>query len=121
MHDDDSEPETAGTDEDAPGADRERGDDEYLLGTDPDPEAIDEPTTDSAQEAREARWALQEGLAIGIVSIFAGVLVAFGLMQATGLIDLPGPIGDSPLAHWTLFVALGAILLAAFAWSQRGT
>lgn len=127
-------PETDGTDREAlgyaeeelggrgrdAGDDRDR-DDEKVVGTAPEAGAIDEPTTTSAQASRESRWGIQEGLAIGLVSIFSGLLIVFGLMQATGLITLPGPLEDSAIGHWSLFVALGVLFLAAFAYSQRGT
>ncbi|MFC3957745.1 hypothetical protein [Halovivax cerinus] len=102
-------------------AGRTDGRDEKLIGTDPEVGEIDEPTTDSAQASREARWGLQQGLAIGLVSIVSGLLVAFGLMQATGLVDLPEPLADSAVAHWSVFVALGVLFVAVFAYSQRGT
>lgn len=91
------------------------------MESDPDPEAIDEPTDDQQQEAREIYWMLKETVAIGILSIFGVVLLAFGLMQATGLVSIPGPFGDSPIVHWAVFVAFGAVLVAAFAWCQWGT
>lgn len=84
-------------------------------------ESIDEPTRDEEQEAREVYWLLKETVAIGLVSIVSVVLIAFGLMQATGLISIPGPIGNSPIVHWSLFVALGVALVATFVWSQWGT
>lgn len=92
-----------------------------LVGTEPDADAINQPTTESAQASRATRWGIQEGLAIGLVSIVSGVLIVFGLMQATGLITLPGPLEDSAIAHWSVFVALGVLFVAAFAYSQRGT
>ncbi|WP_247729711.1 hypothetical protein [Halovivax limisalsi] len=95
--------------------------DEKLVDTEPEAEAIDEPTVDSEHASRESRWGIQQGLAIGIVSIAVGLLVAVGLMQATGLLTLPGPFEGSAIANWAVFVALAVLLVAAFAYSQRGT
>lgn len=113
--DTDTGPDTPGTDQ------SEIDEDARLLGNEPDPEAIDEPTQDSQQEAQETYWMLKETLAIGLFSVLAVVLLAFGLMQATGLITLPEPIGNSALAQVAVFVLLGAVLVGALLWSQRGT
>ncbi|ELZ12289.1 hypothetical protein C479_05758 [Halovivax asiaticus JCM 14624] len=116
--------ETLGYVEDTGDSDGERqrhDEDDKVIGTAPEAGEMAEPTTDSAQASREARWGLQQGLAVGLVSIASGLLVAFGLMQATGLVNLPEPLRGSAIAHWSIFVALGVVLLAAFAYSQRGT
>ncbi|MFC7215902.1 hypothetical protein ACFQO4_17675 [Saliphagus sp. GCM10025334] len=107
---------------DTPGTDQEEiNEDARLLGNEPDADAIDEPVTDSEQEARESYWMIKETIAIGLISIVGISLIAFGAMQATGLITLPGWLGNSPFVHWSLFLVLGVVLVLVFAWSQWGT
>ena len=102
---------------DTPGTDQEKIDeDARLLGNEPDKEAIDEPTRGPEQEAEETYWMAKEMVAVGIVSILGLILLGFGLLQVGGLVEVPGPFGD-----WITFIALGALLVAAFAWSQWGT
>lgn len=107
---DDSGPDTPGTDQE------EVDEDARLLGNEPDAEAIDEPTRDSEQEAQETKWMIKEMVAVGLISIVGLLLLAFGLMQATGLVDVGGP-----LAEWGLFIGLGVLAVALFAWSQWRT
>ncbi|NUB91852.1 hypothetical protein HTZ84_08365 [Haloterrigena sp. SYSU A558-1] len=102
---------------DTPGTDQEKIDeDARLLGNEPDEDAIDEPTLSQQQEAQETYWMAKEMVAIGVFSILGVILLGFGLMQMSGLLEVPGPFGNA-----ILFVALGALLVAAFAWSQWGT
>ncbi|WP_339103898.1 hypothetical protein [Haloterrigena salinisoli] len=107
---DDSGPDTPGTDQE------EINEDARLLGNEPDGEAIDEPTRDEEQEAQESYWMAKEMVAIGVISILGVLLLGFGLLQASGLVEVPGPFGN-----WIVFIALGALLVAVFAWSQWGT
>ncbi|UTF52424.1 hypothetical protein [Natronosalvus rutilus] len=112
----------SGSKSDTPGTDQEEiNEDARLLGNEPDADAIDEPVTDSEQEARESYWMIKETIAIGLISIVGISLIAFGAMQATGLITLPGWLGNSPFVHWSLFLVLGVVLVLVFAWSQWGT
>ncbi|MFC4247471.1 hypothetical protein ACFOZ7_10740 [Natribaculum luteum] len=86
----------------------------------PDAEAIEEPTRDSKQEARETAWMMKEGTTIGVVSILAVLLLALALMQATGLVDLMAPLADTQLGQWGAFAALALVVAAVFAWSRWG-
>lgn len=90
--------------------------DARIIGNEPDEEAIDEPTTDSEQEARETTWMAKEGMAIGIVSIAVFLLVAVAMMQVTGLVDF----FSSTLGQVGFFAVLALATIAAFAWSRRG-
>lgn len=115
-----SDADDSGTD--TPGTDQEEIDeDARMLGNEPEREPIDEPTLDNEQEAQQMYWMAKEVVAIGIISIFAFLLLAFGLMQATGLIALPGPLQGSLIANWSLFIILAVILAAVLAWSQWRT
>ncbi|MFC6718476.1 cell division protein CrgA [Natrialbaceae archaeon GCM10025810] len=102
---------------DTPGTDQEKvNEDARLVGNEPNEEAIDEPTQDSEQEAEETYWMVKEMVAVGLVSIVGISLLTFGLMQATGMVDIAGAIGD-----WILFVGLAVLVVAAFVWSQWRT
>ena len=94
--------------------------DERPTHSDPDAEAIDEPTTSGAQEADETAWMMKEGIMIGLFAIVGVVVLALGLMQGTGLIDLFAPIADSGLWQWIGFGVLVVLVLAAFAWTRVG-
>ncbi|SEV85943.1 hypothetical protein [Natrinema salifodinae] len=95
-------------------------DSERPLHSDPDEEAIDEPTTSSAQEADEGAWMMKEGITVGLVAIGAMVVLAIGLLQGTGLVDFFAPIADTGLGQWAAFGVLIFIALAVFAWSRVG-
>ncbi|MBZ6493961.1 hypothetical protein [Natrinema longum] len=98
----------------------DENDSERPLHSDPDEEAIDEPTTSSAQEADETAWMMKEGITVGLVAIGAMVLLALGLLQGTGLVDIFAPIADTGLGQWAAFGGLVLIAIAVFAWSRIG-
>lgn len=98
----------------------DENDSERPLHSDPDEEAIDEPTTSNAQEADEAAWMMKEGITVGLIAIGAMILLGLGLLQGSGLVDFFAPIADSGFGQW---IALGVLALAAialFAWSRVG-
>ncbi|WP_226006949.1 hypothetical protein [Natrinema salinisoli] len=95
-------------------------DSERPTHSDPDEEAIDEPTTSSAQEADETAWMMKEGVTIGLIAIGAMIALGVGLMQASGLIDFFAPIADSGIGQWVAFGALILVGIAVFAWSRKG-
>ena len=95
-------------------------DSERPMHSDPDEEAIDEPTTSSAQEADETAWMMKEGVTIGLIAIGAMVLLALGLLQGTGLVDVFAPIADTGIGQWAAFAVLVLVALAVFAWSRMG-
>lgn len=91
------------------------------LHSDPDKEAIEEPTTSSAQEADETAWMMKQGVSIGLIAIAAVLVLALGLLQATGsAIDVFGLIIESTLGQWLVVGVLALIVLAAFGWSRVG-
>ena len=106
---------TPGTDQD------EIDEDATLVGSEPDEEAVEEPTTDQEQAARETKWIAKKWLSVGLVSIGATLLLIVGLLLATGLAELPSPIAEVPLAEWWVFLGLAAVLVAVFTWTQWRT
>ncbi|WP_254530594.1 hypothetical protein [Natrinema gelatinilyticum] len=88
--------------------------------SDPDEEAIDEPTTSGAQEASETAWMMKEGVTIGLISIVVVLVLALGLLQVSGLVDLLAPFVDTELGQWAAFAILVVVVLVAFAWARRG-
>lgn len=95
-------------------------DSERPMHSDPDEEAIDEPTTSSAQEADETAWMMKEGVTIGLIAIGAMVLLGLGLLQGSGLVDIFAPIADTGLGQWAAFGVLVLLGLVVFAWSRVG-
>ena len=96
-------------------------DSERPLHSDPDEEAIDEPTTSGAQEADETAWMMKEGVTIGLISIGLVLVLALVLLQATGsAIDVFGLIIESTLGQWLVVAVFALVVLAAFAWARVG-
>ncbi|MFB1062407.1 hypothetical protein [Natrinema sp. H-ect4] len=95
-------------------------DSERPMHSDPDEEAIDEPTTSGAQEADETAWMMKEGVTIGLISIMAVLVLALGLLQGTGLVDVFAPIADTNFGQWIAFGVLVLVVIAVFAWSRVG-
>ncbi|QLG47984.1 hypothetical protein [Natrinema halophilum] len=95
-------------------------DDKRPMHSEPDEQAIEEPTTSGAQEASETAWMMKEGVTIGLISIMAVLVLALGLMQGTGLVDFLAPFADTGLGQWAAFAVLVLIVVAAFVWSRRG-
>lgn len=98
----------------------DENDSERPLHSDPDEEAIDEPTTTNAQEADEAAWMMKEGIAVGLIAIGAMLAIVLGLLQGTGLVDVFAPIADTGLGQWAAFAVLILIGIAVFAWTRIG-
>lgn len=90
------------------------------LQSTPDREAIDEPTTDSEQQARESAWMVREFTSLIVVVLFGLFLLALVLMQATGLVDFLAPLADTQLGQWAAVAALVVGVVALFLWSRRG-
>ncbi|WP_254764437.1 hypothetical protein [Natrinema marinum] len=95
-------------------------DDKRPMHSEPDQEAIDEPTTSGAQEADETAWMMKEGVAVGLVSIIAVLILALGLMQATGLVNVLAPFTVGGLLPWAAIGVLVLLALGAFAWTRVG-
>ncbi len=86
----------------------------------PDEDSVEEPTTSEQQAEREATWMAKGWTSIAVVSIFLLVLVAVGLLQLTGVVDLLAPIADTGVGQWSAVVGLALAVLAVFLWSRRG-
>ncbi|WP_408958426.1 hypothetical protein [Natrinema sp. 74] len=95
-------------------------DDKRPMHSDPDQEAIDEPTTSGAQEADETAWMMKEGVAVGLISIIAVLVLALGLLQASGLVNILAPFAAGGLLQWAAFAVLVLVVLGAFAWTRVG-
>ncbi|WP_226479302.1 hypothetical protein [Natrinema amylolyticum] len=95
-------------------------DSEQPLHSEPDEEAIDEPTTTNAQEADEAAWMMKEGVTIGLIAIGAMVVLGLGLLQGSGLVDFFAPIAETGFGQWAAFAVLILVGIAVFAWSRMG-
>ncbi|ELY74042.1 hypothetical protein [Natrinema pallidum] len=95
-------------------------DSERPLHSEPDEEAIDEPTTSPAQEADETAWMVKEGVTIGLIAIGAMVVLGLGLLQGTGLVDPFAPIADTEFGQWAAFAVVVLVGVAVFVWSRLG-
>jgi len=95
-------------------------DSERPMHSDPDEEAIDEPTTSGAQEADETAWMMKEGVTIGLISIMAVLVLALGLLQGTGLVDVFCTDRRHQFRQWIAFGVLVLVVIAVFAWSRVG-
>lgn len=85
----------------------------------PNEEPTEKPTNTKAEADREGAWMSRNWIAIATVSILGLLVIAVGLLQATGLIDLFGPIADSPTGRWIAFSVLAAAVIVIGAWSWR--
>ena len=84
-----------------------------------DDDPTDDPTHDTEEARREGAAMGRRWLQIAAVATFATLLVALGLLQATGLVDLFAPIADSEAAQWALFAVLALVVVAVGAWSWK--
>lgn len=99
----------------------DENDSQRPMHSDPDKEAIDKPTTSGAQEADETAWMMKEGVTIGLISIALVLVLALGLLQATGsAIDIFGLFIESALGQWLVVGVLALVVLGAFVWSRVG-
>lgn len=85
----------------------------------PDKEPTEKPTEDREEAEREGQWMARNWLGIAVVSILALLLLALGMMQATGLVDVFGPVADSETGQWAAFGVLALAVLALAGWSWR--
>ena len=87
--------------------------------SDPDREPTEKPTHDSAEAEHEGRWMARNWLAIAAVSILGVLLLAIGIMQATGLMALFAPVADTETQQWGVFaiLVLAWLVVAGWSWS----
>lgn len=83
----------------------------------PREESVEQPTRTEQDAEEETVWMLKEGLGIALVSIGFLLLLALGLLQATGLADFTG---ERTIVQVAVFGVLALLLLAVLAWSRRG-
>lgn len=79
----------------------------------------DDPTEVAGDDHQQASEMQRSWLRIGVVSIAAMLLLALGMMQATGLVDLLSPFVDSEIGQWLVFVILAVVVGAVAVWSWR--
>ncbi|RQG90079.1 hypothetical protein EA462_08755 [Natrarchaeobius halalkaliphilus] len=85
--------------------------------SEPDREPTEKPTTDREEAEREGRWMARNWIAIAVVSILAALLLAVGLLQATGLVDLFAPVVGTEGQQWGVFAILAVVVIAIAGWS----
>lgn len=77
----------------------------------------DKPTHDTEEARREGAEMGRSWLQIAVVATFATLLLALGLLQATGLVDLFAPVVAGETTQWVLFTVLALVVLGVGAWS----
>lgn len=60
-----------------------------------------------------------EWTSIAAASLLVLFLLALGLMQATGLVDLFAPIADTEIGQRAAFAVLALLVVALFLWGRR--
>jgi uncharacterized protein YqhQ len=83
----------------------------------PNQEPTEKPTHDSQEAEQEGKWMARNWLGVAVISILTLLLLAVGLMQATGLIDVFAPVADSETGQWAAFGVLALIVVGIAAWS----
>lgn len=85
----------------------------------PDHEPTEKPTEDREEARQEGQWMARNWIGIAVVSILVLVLLAVGMMQATGLVDVFAPVADTQGGQWAAFGVLALVVLALAGWSWR--
>lgn len=75
------------------------------------------PTEDQQQAKAEGQVQAKNWVRIAVFATFGTFLLALGLLQATGMIELFAPVVDSQAGQGLVFVALAAIVFGLGAWS----
>lgn len=84
--------------------------------SEPDREPTEKPTHDREEAKRDGQWMARNWIGIAAVSILGLVLLALGMLQATGLVDAFAPVADSETAQWGAFGVLVLVWLALAGW-----
>ncbi|WP_255168569.1 hypothetical protein [Natrononativus amylolyticus] len=82
----------------------------------PDEEPTETPTTSREEATEEGGWMLRNWVAVAVVSVLMMLLLALGLMQWTGLVDILAPVADSEAGQWGVFAVLAIIVAALAVW-----
>jgi flagellar biosynthesis protein FlhB len=85
----------------------------------PDQEPTEKPTQDRHEAEQEGKWMARNWMGIAVISILTLLLLAVGLMQATGLVDVFAPVADSQTGQWAAFGVLALVVVAIAGWSWR--
>lgn len=83
----------------------------------PDDRPTETPTTDRERAADEGAWMARNWLAVAAVSILALVVLALGLLQYTGLVNLFAPIAGTEAGQWAAFAVIALVVAGVAAWS----
>lgn len=87
---------------------------------DPDSDPTETTTTDKQEAESEGKTMGRHWLGIAAVSILGLLLIALGLLQASGVVDVFAPIAESQTQQWGVFAALVLGWIALAGWSWRG-
>ena len=79
----------------------------------------DTPTHDTEAARQEGAEMGRSWLQVAVVATFGTLLLALGLLQATGLVDLFAPIAGSEPTQWLVFVVLALVVAVVGAWSWK--
>ncbi len=85
--------------------------------SDPDQEPTETPTTDTEEAEAKGKSMARNWVGIAVVSILFLVVLAIGMMQATGLVDVFAPIADTDTQQWGVFAVIALVVLAIAGWS----
>ena len=87
--------------------------------SEPNEEPTEKPTRTEEEATQEGAWMLRNWLGIAVVSIAALVVIALGLLQWTGLIDVFGPVASTETGQWMAFGVLVLVVVALAAWTWK--
>lgn len=82
---------------------------------------VDDPTQIPGDDAEQAAEMHRSWARIAVVSVAILLVLAFGLLQAAGLVEPLAPLVDSRTGQWFVFAALAVAVLAAAAYSWRAS
>ena len=75
------------------------------------------PTEDREQAKAKGEVQAKNWLRIAVFATFGTFLLALGLLQATGMIELFSPVVDSQAGQGLVFVVFAAVVFGLGAWS----
>ncbi|THE65576.1 hypothetical protein D8Y22_07110 [Salinadaptatus halalkaliphilus] len=85
--------------------------------SEPDREPPEGPTEDKVQAEHDGKQMARNWVGIAVVSILALLLLAVGLLQATGVVDVFAPIATTETQQWAAVGVLALIVVAIAGWS----
>ncbi|WP_247002355.1 hypothetical protein [Halosolutus gelatinilyticus] len=87
--------------------------------SEPDREPTEKPTNTKREAKEEDQWIIRNWIGVAVVSILGLWLLVIGAMQATGLVDVFGPIADTQTGQWAAFGVLVLVWVALAGWSWK--